>query len=47
MKPDFFHKIIVPVFLLKKRNIKSTLKLKNILDPEGEIFSLNKKTNLF
>ena len=34
-------------FLLKKSNIKSTLKRKNILEPEGQVFSLNKKQTYF
>ena len=34
-------------FLLKKRNIKSTMKFKNILDPEGQVFSLNKMDKIF
>lgn len=31
----------------QKRNIKSTLKPRNILAPEGQIFSLNKKQTYF
>ena len=41
MEPVFFS------FLLNKRSIKNTMKFKNILDPEGQIFSLKKMDKLF
>ena len=34
-------------FLLKKGNIKGTMKFKNTLDPEGQVFSLNKMDKIF
>ena len=45
MEPVFFSFFILENY--GKIYVKSTLKLKNILDPEGQVFSLNKKTNLF